>query len=445
MVYQHTATFDAPIDEVFAWHARPGAIRRLVPPWQPVKVAKEAGSLRDGTAVLTMVGGLPWRAEHQPSGYVEGRQFTDVLTTPVLAQLASWRHVHRFAEAPGERTVITDEVHTRVPDGFIAEMFAYRTRQLSGDLAAHRRFPSPLGDRLTVAVTGSSGLVGSALTALLSTGGHRVIRLVRSHPSQQDRLWRPEDPAPDLLDGVDAVVHLAGASIAGRFSAGHKKAVRDSRVSPTRLLAEVAARRGVKAFVSASAIGIYGYDRGDEELVETSERGEGFLADVVEEWESSADIASDGGARVVKVRTGIVQSPDGGALGLLRPLFAAGLGGRLGNGRQWTAWVGLDDMVDIYLRGIVDTSLSGPVNAVAPQPLRNADYTRTLAKVLHRPAVIPVPAFGPQLLLGAEGAREVAGANQRVLPEKLSAVGHPFRYPDLEACLRHCLGRSGKD
>jgi len=444
VVYQHTAIFDAPIDEVFAWHTRPGAITRLVPPWQPVKVAKEAGSLKDGVAVLSLPGGLPWRAAHQPSDYVDGRQFTDVLTTPVLAQLAGWRHVHRFSEAPGGRTQITDEVHSRVPDGLLAEMFAYRTRQLSGDLAAHRRFSPPEARRLTVAVTGASGLVGSALTALLSTGGHEVIHLVRSHPEGTDRLWRPEDPASDLLRGVDAVVHLAGASIAGRFSATHKKAVWDSRVSPTRLLAQVATRCSVPTFVSASAIGIYGYDRGDEELTETSERGEGFLADVVEAWESSADVASDGGARVVKVRTGIVQSPGGGALGLLRPLFAAGLGGRLGSGRQWMAWVGLDDLLDVYLRSIVDDELAGPVNAVAPQPSRNAEYTQTLAKVLHRPAVIPVPAFGPRLLLGAQGAREVAGANQRVLAAKLSALGHPYRYPELEACLRHCLGRSEK-
>ncbi len=444
MVYQHTATFDAPIDEVFAWHTRPGAIRRLVPPWQPVKVAKEAGSLEDGVAVLTMPGGIPWRAEHQPSEYVKGRQFSDVLTTPAIAQLVTWRHVHRFSEAPGGRTEITDEVHTRVPDSLISEMFAYRTRQLSGDLAAHRRFAPPDGARPTIAVTGSSGLVGSALTALLSTGGYQVIRLVRAHPSATDRLWNPEDPAHDLLEGVDAVVHLAGASIAGRFSPAHKDAIRNSRILPTRRLAEIAARRKVPVFVSASAIGIYGYDRGDEELTEASERGEGFLADVVEAWESAADVASDGGARVAKLRTGIVQSPNGGALGLLRPLFAAGIGGRLGSGRQWMAWVGLDDLLDIYLRSIVDAAMSGPVNAVAPQPLRNTDYTRTLAKVLHRPAVVPVPTLGPQLLLGAEGAREVAGANQRVIPGKLSALGHVYRYPSLDGCLRHCLGRSTK-
>ena len=449
MVYRHVATFDAHLDEVFSWHTRPGAIRRLVPPWQPVKVTREAESLKDGLAVLSMPAGFAWRAQHQPSGYEEGRRFTDVLDSAVLAQTVGWRHIHSFTEVQGGRTQITDEVHTRIPDRFLSEMFGYRTRQLSGDLAAHRRWGSPDGDqrrgspdgRLTIAVTGSSGLIGAALSAMLSTGGHNVIRLVRGNPGPGDRQWDPKNPAPDLLRDVDAVVHLAGEPIAGRFSPSHKEAIYDSRVTPTRLLAQLAARAGVKTFVSASAIGIYGADRGDDQLTEHSERGDGFLADVVQAWEEAADSAVDSGVRVVKVRTGIVQSPNGGALSLLRPLFAAGLGGRLGSGRQWMAWIGLDDLLDVYLHCVVDEAIVGAVNAVAPEPVRNSDYTRTLAKVLHRPAMLPVPPIGPRLLLGAEGAQEVANADQRVVPAKLTSLGHPFRHPQLEECLRHCLGR----
>ncbi|WP_232240626.1 epimerase, partial [Kutzneria sp. 744] len=194
--------------------------------------------------------------------------------------------------------------------------------------------------------------------------------------------------------------------------------MRDSRIGPTRRLAELAARGRHRpaAFVSASAVGIYGADRGDDLLTEDSPRGDGFLADVVADWESAAMAAAEDGVRVVTVRTGIVQSPRGGSLRLLFPLFAAGLGGRLGDGEQWLAWIGIDDMIDVYLRALVDRGLVGPVNAVAPQPVRNADYTTALAHVLHRPALLPVPSFGPRLVLGAEGADELAGASQRVVP-----------------------------
>jgi uncharacterized protein (TIGR01777 family) len=200
----------------------------------------------------------------------------------------------------------------------------------------------------------------------------------------------------------------------------------------------------VRAFVTASAIGIYGADRGDEVLTETSARGDGFLAGVVADWEDATGPAARAGIRTVQVRTGIVQDPRGGALHLLHPLFAAGLGGRLGGGQQWLAWIGLDDLLDIYLQAVTDPALSGPVNAVAPAPVRNAAYTAALARVLRRPAVLPVPAFGPRLLLGAEGASEIAEASQHVYPQRLIDAGHYFRYPELEPALRHVLGRERK-
>lgn len=442
MTFEHSAVFDHPVGDVFAWHGRPGAIHRLMPPWQPVKVERESDSLESGTAVLAMPGGIKWVAAHRSDGFEGGRRFTDELTTPLLSSALPWRHVHAFAEEGAGRTRLTDRVETRLPGRLLREMFAYRTRQLGADLAAHARW----GDRpLTVALTGSSGLIGSALAAFLGTGGHRVVRLVRSNPTGSDRLWRPGDPDPDLLEGVDALVHLAGASIAGRFNDAHRAAVRDSRVGPTRRLAELAARSGVGVMVSASAIGIYGADRGDEELTEDSPRGDGFLADLVADWEADTSPAQAAGVRVALIRTGIVQSPAGGSLRLLRPLFEAGLGGRLGDGRQWAAWIGIDDMLDIYLRALMDDSVEGPVNAVAPDPVRNLEYTRTLARVLRRPAVIPVPGFGPALLLGRQGAEEVALASQRVLPKRLLAWGHEFRHPALETALRHLMGRTGAE
>jgi uncharacterized protein len=465
MELKYSSVVDAPLGDVFAWHTRAGAITRLMPPWSPVRVEREAGSVRDGHAVLRLPGGLRWVAAHQPGEYDPPNEFADVLTSLPLP----WRHTHQFAVAGQHATRVTDLVQTPLPARLLRPMLAYRHRQLADDLAAQARARELSPDPLTIAVTGSSGLIGTALTALLTTGGHHVIRLVRRPPRHPgERYWRPEEPAADLLGGVDALIHLAGASIGGRFTDGRKAEIRDSRITPTRRLAELAADRkpGLRAFVTASAIGIYGPDRGDEVLTETSERGDGFLADVVADWEAAAAPAVQAGLRAVQVRTGLVQTPRGGMLHLLYPLFAAGLGGRPGSGKQWLAWIGLDDLLDIYLRAVLDPApsgsapsglapsglalsglapsglaLSGPVNAVAPAPVRNADYTAVLAGLLHRPALVPVPPFGPRLLLGAEGAREIAEASQNVRPQQLINVGHQFRYPELEPALRHVLGR----
>ncbi|MFN8072726.1 MAG: TIGR01777 family oxidoreductase [Mycobacterium sp.] len=448
MGIQYASVVDHPLDEVWAWHTRPGAMRRLVPPWQPMRIVKETESLANGQAILGLPGGLRWVAQHDPAGYDPPHQFVDVLSSDGLMTLPPrvigwWRHTHRFSDAGDGRTRMHDEVDTTVPGAALRSTFAYRHRQVAEDLAAHRDAAQAGAGSLVVAMTGASGLVGAALSAFLSTGGHRVIRLVRRDPANPgERRWDPDNPAADLLAGVDVVVHLAGESIAGRFTAAHRRAIRDSRIEPTRRLAEVAAATpGLGAFVSASAIGFYGYDRGEEILDENSSRGDGFLADVVADWEDAAAPAAGGGARVVAVRTGIVQAADGGTLKLLRPLFAAGLGGRLGSGKQWLSWIGIDDLLDIYYRAMYDSRLSGPVNAVAPDPVRNSEYTAALAGALHRPALLPVPSLGPRVLLGRQGAQELAEANQRVLPAALDALGHRFRQPTIDDALGHQLGR----
>ena len=447
MGIKYASIVDHGIDEVFAWHTRPGAMRRLVPPWQPMRVIKETESLADGTAILGLPGGLRWIARHDPAAYDPPRQFRDVLSSDGLMTLPPriigwWRHTHLFSDAGDGTTRMHDEVDTTVPGAMLRSTFAYRHRQLAEDLAAHRDAAEAGAKPMVIAMTGSSGLVGTALAAFLSTGGHRVIRLVRRDPLNADeRRWEPSKPAADLLDGVDGVVHLAGESIAGRFTDAHRRAIRDSRIEPTRRLAEIAAATGgLRAFVSASAIGFYGYDCGDTVLAEDSPRGDGFLADVVADWEAATAPAADAGLRVVTVRTGIVQSSAGGTLKLLRPLFAAGLGGRLGSGRQWLSWIGIDDLLDIYYRALYDTRLVGPVNAVGPEPVRNAEYTRALASTMHRPALLPVPSFGPRLLLGRQGAVELAEANQRVQPVRLNAVGHRFRSATVTDALAHQLG-----
>lgn len=438
---------DHPIDEVYAWHTRPGAMSRLVPPWQPMTVVAETASLADGRAVLGLPGGLRWVARHDPAGFDPPHRFVDELSAggPMSwppRVIGHWRHTHEFSAVDGG-TRVHDHVDTTVPAAALRSTFRYRHAQLADDLAAHRDAAAAGATPMVVAVTGASGLVGSALTAFLSTGGHRVIRLVRHAPrTTGERRWDPQAPAADLLSGVDAVVHLAGESIAGRFTAAHRAAIRDSRIEPTRRLAETAARTedGPRVFVSASAIGYYGFDRGDAVLAEDSVRGDGFLADVVADWEDATAPAAEGGPRVVTVRTGIVQAARGGTLRLLRPLFLAGLGGRLGSGRQWLSWIGLDDLLDVYYRALYDARLTGPVNAVAPRPVRNSEYTAALARVVHRPAVLPVPSLGPRVLLGRQGARELAEANQRVMPAKLENLGHRFRRPEVTAALAHELG-----
>jgi uncharacterized protein (TIGR01777 family) len=444
MGIEYESVVGHPIAEVFAWHTRPGAMRRLVPPWQPMKVVAETQSLADGRAVLGLPGGLRWVAQHDPSGFDPPHRFVDVLSSagPMswpARVIGWWRHTHEFSEAPGG-TRVHDHVDTSVPAAALCSTFVYRHRQLADDLATHRAAGA---GPMVVAVTGASGLVGSALSAFLSTGGHRVIRLVRRRARNElERQWNPDRPAPDLVSGVDAVVHLAGASIAVRFTDAHKTAIRDSRIEPTRRLAEAAADAddGPRTFVSASAIGYYGFDRGDAPLCEESVHGDGFLADVVADWEAATAPAAEAGLRVITVRTGIVQSARGGTLRLMRPLFAAGLGGRLGCGQQWLSWIGLDDLLDVYYRALYDTRLTGPVNAVAPEPLRNAEYARALAGVLHRPSAVPVPSFGPRLLLGEQGARELAEANQRVVPTKLQTLGHRFRRSTITDALAHELG-----
>lgn len=440
-MYRHSSVITAPVADVFDWHARPGALPRLLPPWQPVRVIRAAESLRDGTTVLGMPAGRRWVAQHEAAGYQAGRRFVDVLASRPFLLPVSWRHTHDFEDDPAG-TLMVDTVETAIPSRLLDGMFRYRHDQLAADVAALQWSRALRPEPLTVAVSGSSGTVGAALVPFLRVLGHRVITLVR-HPTSEvdERQWDPLAPAPDLLAAVDAVVHLAGATVAGRFSDSHRRAIRDSRIEPTRRLVRAAQDCGVQTFVCASAIGFYGSDRGDEELTETSAPGEGFLADVVGEWESAARADS---LRTVQVRTGIVQSPRGGALAVQLPLFRAGLGGRMGSGAQWNAWIGLDDLLDVYLRALVDPRLEGPVNAVAPTPVRQRDYAHTLARVLHRPGILPTPSAALRLAVGSEGADELPLASQRVRPEVLTRLEHSFRYTELEPALRHLLGRPSR-
>jgi len=297
-----------------------------------------------------------------------------------------------------------------------------------------------------VAVTGSSGLVGSALLPELAARGHRAIRLLRPGPPAAGEPAVAWDPAAGTIDaraleGVDAVVHLAGEGVAGRWSAAKKARIRDSRVRSTALLAGTLARlaRPPRVLVCASAIGWYG-DRGDEVLTEASPAGTGFLAEVCREWEAAAGAAALAAIRVVHLRIGMALSRRGGALAALLPVFRLSLGGPVGRGAQWMSWIALDDLVGAIVHALGADTLAGPVNAVAPHPVTNREFTRTLGRVLRRPAFLPFPAPAARLLLG-EMADALLLASARVLPLRLTASGYAFEHPELRGALRAELGR----
>jgi uncharacterized protein (TIGR01777 family) len=453
--FVHRSRLPISAEDAFRWHARPGAFERLTPPWESVRVEEKDGGIENGARVVLRMGSGPlavrWVAEH--CDYVEGRQFRDV---QVSGPFALWRHTHRVTPAAQAACELEDEIEYALPfapfgdlvaGGFtrrrLERMFRYRHRVTEHDLVAHGRFKGEA--RMKIAITGSNGLIGKALGAFLSTGGHDVARLVR----KQGRLASDEirwDPAAGKIDaaalqGIDAVVHLAGESVAARWTAAKKAAIRDSRVEGTRLLSATLAEltRPPKALVAASAIGYYG-DRGATPLEEDAAPGAGFLAEVCREWEAASEAAQVAGIRVAHMRIGVVLSPSGGALASMLPPFRLGLGGVVGSGEQYMSWIALDDVVGALHHALMAKELSGPVNTVAPNPVTNQLFTKTLGGVLSRPTLIPMPAFAVRLAFGQMG-EELLLSSTRVLPARLAASGYEFRFPQLEGALQHLLGR----
>ena len=298
---------------------------------------------------------------------------------------------------------------------------------------------------MKILVSGASGLVGSALRPLLAGRGHQVVRLTRGGPEASDAI--PWDPLRQMLDagrveGFDGVIHLAGENLAsGRWTAARKEEIRTSRSHGTRLLTETLARlqKPPAVLISASAVGIYG-DRGDELLTEDSPAGTGFLAEVCREWEAATAPARERDIRVVTLRTGVVLSPSGGALKKMLPPFKLGLGGKIGSGRQFMSWIGIDDVTRIIAHALEHLAIAGPLNVVAPEAVTNDELTRTLGRVLGRPTFFAMPAAAARLVFG-EMADEALLASTRVLPAKLQASGYAFAEPNLEACLRRLLNR----
>lgn len=300
-----------------------------------------------------------------------------------------------------------------------------------------------------VLVSGASGLIGSALLPALKTSGAQVVRLERpnaakARPSDEEEAiaWDPAQPlAAEVVSGFDSVIHLVGETIMGRWTDAKKAKIRNSRVTSTINLARALSQAAnkPKIFVCASAIGYYG-NRGDEILREDSAPGAGFLPEVCRQWEAAAKTAFDSGIRTVSLRTGVVLSAKGGALAAMLTPFKLGLGGRIGDGRQWMSWIDLQDMVGAILHILKTDLLQGPVNMVAPRPVTNLEFTKTLAAVLRRPAIFPVPAFAAKLAFG-EMAEELLLGSQRVEPAKLISSGYPFRFRELKASLSVARGQ----
>ena len=447
----------APAAAVRVWHGNPGTFERLTPPWTNVRVLDGAGGIEPGDWKRLRVAagpiGVSWTLVHENAE--DGTGFVDEQKD---GPFAFWRHEHRFLSDGPKRSMLEDRITYQLPFGAVGQLaagrqlerrfddlFRFRHERTQVDLARHAA--AGLGRPQRIAISGASGLVGSQLVPFLRAGGHDVARLVRRRPSAADEIsWDPATGQIDTasLEGMDAVVHLAGVSIAGgRWTTARKAAIVNSRLQGTSLLAETLTRlqRPPRVLISASGIGYYG-NAGSIPLSEESPPRVGFLAGVCQAWEEATAPAAASGIRVVLPRFGVVLSGSGGLLTRLAPAFRFGLGGPLGSGEQYMSWISLDDLLGVLLQAIADDCLAGPVNAVAPHAVSNREFAETLSRVLRRPAALQVPA--PALrLVGGGLADELLLASQLARPTRLEDVGFSFAFPTLEDALRHELGQYG--
>lgn len=446
--------FPCSVTELYDWHRRPGALERLIPPWEDTTVLARSGGIDPGGRVTMRMhaGPLPylWRAQH-----IENRPYEYFRDIQASGPFRRWVHTHSFSTtAEGAR--LEDHIDYALPaqsccpwigrllvEPVLNRTFRYRHAILQDDLLLHAYASKR---PLRILVSGASGLLGSALLPLLSTGGHEIWRLVRRRPEQKARevYWNPARGELNLQDlpHFDGVIHLAADNIGeGRWTAAKKERVIASRLQGTSLLIRELARCASRpeVLLSASAIGFYG-DCADRLVSEDDQAGSAFISEVCARWEAAAGSARDLGIRTVCLRLGVVLTPKGGALARLLAPSALGFSSRFGNGRQYISWIGLHDAIGAMLHALVSKSLQGPVNIVAPEPVTNRELLGTLARVLHRPLLPPVPAGLVRLLFGQMG-QEVLLDSCRASAAKLLASGYRFRHPDLSTALRTLLGR----
>jgi uncharacterized protein (TIGR01777 family) len=430
-------------EEAYAWHLGPGALKRMLPPWldahflfPPARPDQEGGKV--GLRLKWGPLSKNWILVHK--NCLPNQEFSDV---QVEGPFRQYLHRHHFVSDGMLSSRLIDEITYSIPffskiiEKELTRYFSWRHRILKDDLATLDRYPKT---PLRILLSGSSGFIGSQLVDFLSLAGHEVIRLVREKNKRaKDAIfWDPGhgEVNKEDFEGFDAIIHLAGSGIANkRWTKKNKEQLFLSRCRDTWLLSQILCRlhRPPRTLICASAIGYYG-DRKEEELTEESSRGEGFLADLCEKWEKATDAIENRGTRVVHARFGAVLGAKGGMLRKMLGPFRWGMGGRIGSGRQIVSWIGIDDLLGAITHCLMKEEISGPVNLVAPQPVTQAEFTRLLAKKVHRPAFCHVPATFLKLVLG-EMANELLLSSQKVKPQKLLETGYPFRYPDLKTAL----------
>ncbi len=456
-VFIKNSRIHEPVESVFAWHERPGAIERLSPPWDRVRLVGQTNGIQPGSRVrlkISPIGPFPvnWTARH--TAYEKNRLFQDIQEK---GPFSTWVHTHRFFPDGGNACRMEDRIAYTLPfhtaanpligntvHSRLERIFAYRHRTLSADMAAHRKYD--LGP-MKILISGSSGVIAATLIPFLTTGGHQVFRMVRSKRKLDANAvyYNPSQGIieAEKMENMDVVIHLAGENIGtAPWTTAKKKRILESRTQSTALLAAALAglKNPPKLFACASAIGYYG-NRGEEVLDESARPGRDFISAVCRQWEESAKPAVRAGIRTVFLRIGVVLTPAGGALQKLLPLFRAGIGGAIGSGRQYISWIGIDDMTEVILHIAANPGIEGPVNVVGPEPVTNADLAAALGRVLSRPAVFRVPETAIHAVFGQMGAETVL-SSIRVMPEKLAATGYRFRHTDLTEALSHVLGKT---
>ena len=438
-------------EKLAAWHESPGAFGRIQPPWESAEIINKATEIADGLEehIQIKLGPIKkmWIARYHD--VIQDKQFCDL---QVSGPFGYWDHKHVFKALDGDKSELEDNVTYKEPMGVIGRflaggmiagklerMFKYRHTTTYADLERH--FNREVNTQKVV-ITGGTGLVGTALTALLKTMGHDVYILTRKPTKDFHIKWDPANKVIDKekLAGTGAFINLAGSGIAVPWTKNAKKEITDSRLQSSQLLVDTikSMETPPKVVMTASGSSIYPLATG-EEYDESGPVGEGFLADLATKWEGIFDGLKDIGVRSVVLRIGIVLSPAGGAMQKMLPAFSLGLGGPFSKGDQYMSWIGIDDLIDIITFALDDERYEGVINAVAPQSVSNKEFCLTLGKVLKRPAFLPVPAPVLKMIPGGMGD-EIFLASNRVKPAKLEELGFKFRQTDLESCFRHLLG-----
>ena len=445
--------------EAFDYHAREGALERLVPPWSILTVTSHEGDIRDGAMSTFKVSfgliGLKWTAVH--FGYLQDRQFQDKM---VKGPFQSWIHTHSFIPDEIGLFIMEDKIAYSPPFGNLGpillnntiqnnlnQLFHYRHRILSNDSNLWKIAERSKGQKILI--TGSHGLIGSSLIPLLTAAGeHKIRRLARpssnrNNTNSHSMVWNPNDGKVNVkdLEGFDVVIHLAGENIFGRWTDSKKQRILESRIKSTKLLCDslIKLANPPSTLICASATGFYG-NQGNEVLTEESKPGFGFLSDVCRKWEESTETARDAGIRVVNTRFGVVLTPKGGMLQKLLALSRFGLGLRLGDENQHISWVSIEDVIGSIFYSIINSSIRGPVNVVSPNPVTNLEFSKTLARIVKSKIMLPISQKLARMMLG-ELADAMIASSTLVVPNKLSLAGYRFVNPDLEDTLRLLLGR----